>query len=200
MRFFLACVMMAAFLFPAGSALAAPPTLGWGAEVNAGRCDTSGRPVVNVVHKVTGSVDSGEAGNYWAYSRYNKRIQLWDQGEGVYCAVVGYLGRFSGVAGQQSPGNTEPLDGDENGTFQGGYRAIVSGELLAQPGWPTRGQLGAFDYECDIAGNCPGAVNWLAQYFESGYAFEYEWWGWIYRGGRHGTWVNSSDGNAGDVV
>ena len=41
--------------------------------------------------------------------------------------------------------------------------------------------------------------NWVGQYFESGYNFTYEWWGWIYHAGKHGTWVNSIDGNSGDI-
>ena len=193
----------AALLFLAGSALASPPTLNWGTEVNAGECETKGSPVVNVTHKVVDSVDPGVAG-YWASEDYNRRIQLWDQGGGVYCAIVSYQGHFTGVAGQQSPYNTEPLDGDEDGAFQGGYRMIISGDLLTEPSWPTRGPVDTVDYECTtpvgFAVDCPGAVNWIDQYFEPGYAYEYEWWGWIYHGGRHGTWVNSSDGNAGDIT
>jgi hypothetical protein len=195
----LTVALTAALLLLAAPAMAAPPSLNWGTEVNAGECETTGSPVVNVTHEVVNSVDSGEGGNNWAFEDYNKRIQLWDQGEGVYCAVVSYQGHFTGVAGQQSPGNTEPLDGDEGGTFHGGYRAVISGELLTGPTWPTRGRIGVIDYECDIGGNCPGSVNWINQYFQSGYGFEYDWWGWIYHGGRYGTWVNSSDGNAGDI-
>lgn len=199
----LALSLTAALLALAAPALAAPPSLNWGTEVNAGECETTGSPVVNVTHKVLNSVDSGLAG-YWASEDYNKRIQLWDQGDGVYCAVVSYEGHFTGVAGQQSPYNTEPLDGDENGAFQGGYRGIISGNLLAKPTWSTRGRVSTVDYECTspvgFKVDCPGSVNWVDQYFQPGYKFSYDWWGWIYHGGRHGTWVNSSDGNAGDIT
>ena len=198
-----AIALTVGLLLFAGSALAAPPGLNWGTEVNAGSCDTTGSPVVNVTHKVVNSVDSGLAG-YWASEDYNRRIQLWDQGEGVYCAVVSYQGHFTGVAGQQSPGNAEPLDGDEGGAFEGGYRMTITGVLSAAPAWPIRGQIGAIDYECTVpvgfVVSCPGQVNWIDQYFESGYARKYEWWGWIYHGGRYGTWVNSSDGNSGDIA
>jgi len=199
----LTVTLTAALLFFAASAPAAPPGLNWGAEVNAGKCQTKGSPVVNVTHEVVDSVDSGLAG-YWASEDYNKRIQLWDQGDGVYCAVVSYLGHFTGVAGQQSPDDTEPLDGSERGSFQGGYRMIITGDLLAEPTWPARGQLGVIDYECTtpvgFAVSCPGSVNWIDQYFDSGYHKEYAWWGWIYHGGRYGVWVNSSDGNAGNIA
>lgn len=186
-------------LFSAASAIAAPPTLNWGAQINGSSCDKSRRPVVNVTHKVINSVDSGTAGNFWAFVNYNKRIRFWDQGDGTYCAVVSYLGKFAGVDGEQSPGNTEPLDGDERGTFQGGYRITITGDLRESATWPTRGRIGVIDYDCDIAGDCPGSVNWLGQYFQSS-SYKYDWWGWTYKGGRHGTWVNSSDGNAGDIT
>jgi hypothetical protein len=195
----LALALTVALLVFAASALAAPPNVNWGTQVNAGECATTGSPVVNVTHKVVNSVDSGVGGNNWAFEDYNKRIQVWDQGGGAYCAVVSYLGHFTGVAGQQSPGNTAPLDGDEDGTFQGGYRAVITGDLLVEPTWPTRGRIGVIDYGCDIGGNCPGAVSWVDQYFQASSKFKYAWWGWIYHGGRHGTWVNSSDGNAGDI-
>lgn len=184
----------------AAPAPAAPPALNWGSQVSADQCETTGRPVVNISYEVINSVDSGTGGNNWAFESYDKRIQLWDQGGGVYCAVVGYLGRFFGVSGEQSPGNTEPLDGDERGTFQGGYRATVTGDLLDEAAWPTHGQAGVVDYECDIDGNCPGSVDWVGQYFQPGAALELVWWGWIYHGGRYGVWVNSSDGNAGDIT
>jgi len=196
-------VSAVAFLFLSGSALAAPPGLNWGTEVNAGECERAGSPVVNATHKVVDSVDSGLAG-YWASEDYNRRIQLWDQGGDTYCAIVSYQGHFTGVAGQQSPGNTETLDGDESGAFEGGYRMEISGDLRAEPSWPTRGHVGVVDYECTtpvgFVVSCPGQVNWIAQYFESGYAYGYEWWGWIYHGDRQGTWINSSDGNSGDIA
>jgi hypothetical protein len=183
-----------------GTASAAPSTLNWGTEVNASECTPSGAPVVNVVEKVLNGVDSGEGGNYWAFSNYTRHIQVWATSTNdEYCAVVQYSGRFYGEEGQTSPGNNEALDGDEDGTFQGGYRATITGSLLESPGWKTRGSVGTVDYDCDIDGNCDGYVDWVAQYFGGGYGFSYEWWGWIYHGGRFGTWVNSIDGNSGDI-
>lgn len=179
-------------------ATAAPPQLNWGPQTNASKCRTKGKPTVNVAHKVVNSIDSG-FGGYWAFIDYNRQIQAWDQGGGTYCAVVRYQGRFDGEAGQQSPGNVEPLDGDENGVLHGGYRAVITGELLGSPAWPTRGFLGVIDHECTIAGACPGNVDWVEQYFGPKYGFSFAWWGWIYRGGQHGTWVNASTGSSGDI-
>jgi hypothetical protein len=195
-------VASAAVLVLGAQLLAGPtrPTLSWGSQVNAGVCNTSGAPVINVTFKVINDADSGQSGNYWAFDSSNKSIQVWAQTDGTYCAVVKYAGKFDAVAGQTSPGNlATPLTGKEDGTFEGGYIATIDGTLLAAPSWKTRGNLGTFDYQCDITGNCPGAPDWLAAYFTNVVTFDQTWWGWIYHGVRN-SWVNSSDGNLGDVL
>jgi hypothetical protein len=174
------------------------PTLNWGATVNAGSCNTGGAPVINVTEKIVGDVDSGLSG-YWAFDTYNRSIQVWDQHNGTYCAVVRYSGKFDAVAGQTSPGdNAASLTGNEDGTFEGGYIATITGTLLGTPLWRTRGNVGTFDYQCSLSGVCLNRVSWLDQYFNSVDDFSYGWWGWIYHG-THNSWVNSSTGNAGDV-
>src|SRR5581483_5087317 len=61
----------------AGLAQAAPRAqLNRGSQVNAGTCDQSGSPVVNVVQKVKNDVDSG-FGGYWATDEYSRTIKLW---------------------------------------------------------------------------------------------------------------------------
>lgn len=178
----------------------AAPKLAWQKEVSQTQCDAIGKPVINVQQKVLNDVDSGEAGNYWAFDTAERHIQVWAQSDGTYCAVVSYAGKFDGVAGQTSPGDGGTLSGDEKGTFQGGYRATITGTLLASPLWPARGSVGKTDYQCDISGVCPGYVSWIGQYFEPSYGFDYEWWGWIYHGGKYGVWINSVDGNTGDIL
>ena len=177
-----------------------PLTLNWGQHLNARACDASGPPVINVMVKVRNDADSGEAGNFWAFDDYNKQIQVFPQADGTYCAIVRSTGgKFDAQAGQTSPGGGNTLSGNDDGTFEGGYMATIDGTLLANPAWRTHGNVGTVDYACDLAGNCPGVVSWLGQYFARGYSFEYQWWGWIYHAGRNGTWVNSIDGNAGDI-
>jgi len=191
-------IMLASTALPA---FASPEHLNWGSQINAGQCPKVGKPVVNVVQKVVNDVDSGQAGNYWAFDNLNRQIQVWaTNSSGEYCAEVSYQGKFDGQAEQISPGNTGILDGSEDGTFQGGYNATITGTLLSNPLWQTRGSVGTTDYNCDLSGNCPGYVSWIGQYFNSGYNFLYNWWGWIYHGGNNGTWVNSSDGNSGDIT
>lgn len=175
------------------------PNLPWERQVNPHQCDRVGRPVINVVGRVVNDADSGEAGNYWAFDNIVRHIQVWLQTDGSYCVLVQMEGRFDAQAGQTSPGAGGTLNGTEDGSFEGGYRAIIRGTLKSDPDWATRGNVGKIDYQCDLSGNCPGYVSWPGQYFEAGYTFDYAWWGWIYRAGRNGTWINSIDGNSGDI-
>ena len=177
-------------------------TLNWQKELNKKKCDNLiGSPIINVTQKVSNDADSGIAGNYWAFDSYKRDIKVWKTNTpGVFCAIVKYHGEFKAVAGQKSPGNTGILTGKEHGSMEGGYRAVITGSLLENPTWRKKGSVGKFDYKCDINGNCPGRVNWSDQYFTAGYTFEQPWWGWIYRAGRNGTWVNAVSGNLGDIL
>ncbi len=201
MKLHKALIALTAVGIVGGSVLASngKPTLNWGSEVNAGRCVKPGKQVINVKQEVKNSVDSGIAGNYWAFDNYQREIQVWQQEGGTYCALVRYQGKFDGQDGQRSPGNGGNLNGSEDGTFEGGYRATITGSLKTNPSWAKNGNIGSVDYKCDINGTCPGAVNWTGIYFNSP-SFSYDWWGWIYHGGKFGTWVNSVDGNKGDIL
>jgi hypothetical protein len=192
-----------------GPAMAAPstPHLNWGSEVNLGQCP-DGKLVINVTQRAINSIDSGVA-SWWAYANYNRQIQVRETAPGTFCAVVRYEGDFTTVAGP-SPQNTDTIAAGITGTWQGGYRMTITGSLLATPSWPTRGSVGVTDYACTWTDDgdgvfeygeesCSGAVNWLDQYF-TGWSYSYDWWGWVYHGGRNGTWVNSSDGNQGDIT
>lgn len=194
-----------------GQAMAAPdaPHLNWGSEVNPGRCP-GGKLVINVTQRVINSLDSGTGGNWWAADNYERQIQVRQTGTDTFCAVVRYQGDFTTYAGP-SPQNTDTIAAGITGTFQGGYRMTITGSLLSAPSWSTRGRIGVTDYACTWTDDgdgvfefgeetCSGAINWLDQYFSSGYSFAYDWWGWVYHGGRNGTWVNSSDGNQGDIT
>lgn len=201
-------ITMVAFmglLMLGGQVMAAPSVhLNWGSEVNPGQCDGPlGKLVINVTHKVTNDLDSGLAG-WWAYDDYKKHIQVWQVDTNTFCAVVRYQGSFVTNDGP-SPMNTDTIDAEIEGTFEGGYRATITGTLNSSPTYyRTKGNIGTFDYGCDIKTD-PGdrstctLFNWVATYFTSP-IFTYEWWGWVYHGGSNGTWVNSSDGNQGDIT
>ncbi len=190
-------LMLGAMALPA---FASTEHLNWGSQINAGQCTKVGKPVVNIVQKVVNDVDSGQAGNYWAFDNITRQIQVWATGTSEeYCAEVSYQGKFDAQDEQPSPGNTGVLDGSEDGTFQGGYSATITGTLRIDPLWQTRGSVGTTDYQCDLNANCPGYISWTGKYFSSVSGFDYNWWGWIYRNGNH-VWVNSSNGNSGDIL
>lgn len=113
--------------------------------------------------------------------------------------MVRYLGSFVTDDGP-SPGNTDTIAAGIEGTFEGGYRGTITGTLNPSPSYRTKGNIGTFDYGCDVdTGSCTSLFSWLATYFTS-YSFSYDWWGWVYHGGDNGTWVNSLDGNQGDIT
>lgn len=186
---------------PAAASNSSTFHLDFGEQLAASNCNGSGAPIVNVSQKISNDADSGTAGNYWGLDTFSRTIQVWKTGDKSYCAMVRYEGKFAGVVGQTSPGNTGTLTGNEAGTITGGYKAtITNATLLTKPEWKTNGSVGSTDYMCDSSGNCPGAINWVDQYFAPGYNFDQPWWGWIYRAGGNKVWVNASSGNQGDIL
>lgn len=188
---------VAAFLLSALPVLASPGSLHLGSkgQLDPKACAAEGKVVINVEEKVLNDADSGFQGNYWAFDSYTRHIKVWQTGPDTWCATVKYEGKFEAVEGQKAPGVSGTIGADVDGNLNGGYRATFTGTLLADPSWPTHGNVGTIDYECDLNANCPGRVDWVAQYFGPGYTnFDQPWWGWIYKSnGHHGTWLNEID-------
>ena len=164
-------------------------------------------PIINVTQKVQNDVDSG-IGGYWAFDYYTRHIKVWktpSEADNTYCGIVVYGGKFYAVPGQVGPGDSAALintstNAPVNGDMSGGYRATITGNLLSSPTWSTNGNVGTTNYQCNIGAVCPGRISWLDQYFSPSYGFAYSWWGWKYNGGSHGTWINSQDGNSGNIL
>lgn len=164
-----------------------------------------GNPVINVTQKVQNDVDSGFGGNNWAFDYYTRHITIWQtstptEGNPTYCAIVTYNGKFYAIPGQQGPGGTGALidtstDAPVNGDMFGGYRDIITGNLRTTPsnGWSTNGNVGTTNYQCNISATCPGIVSWRDMYFSTISSDTMPWWGWQYKGGSHGTWINAID-------
>lgn len=204
-------VMILSFISMGGYTIAGPAgsakcQLNWGEELNSEQCP-DGELVINVTHKAINGLDSGVK-DWWAFVDCNRHIQVWQVASDTFCAVVQYKGKFVTLAGD-SPGGTDTINAGIEGTFHGGYRMTITGILKTDPVYPTKGNIGTFDYECEAI-NYPSHVNacnnlwiWQDEYFESGYGKSHEWWGWIYRGGKNGTWVNldpAAGGNCGDIT
>ncbi len=171
-----------------------------GKEVNASVCNQSLPPVVNIKYSVTNDADSGTLGNVWAFDNYNKTVQVWPQTDGSFCAVVKYMGQFVTNAGDSPQAATTDgtVGAGVQGTFEGGYIGTFSGVL--NNGLQTNGDLGLYDYSCDLAYNCPGIFNWLNEYFPGNTNFAQSFWGWNYQAGSNGSWANVSTGNSGDIT
>ncbi len=187
-------------------------------ELSKSACGSKlGEPLVNVTEKVRNDVDSGFGSTvWWAFDYYNRHIQVWQTGSNensnTYCAIVTYDGQFYAVPGQVGPGNNPSgalIDSPVVGDMSGGYRATFNGTFAPITGtgaWPTHGNVGTVDYKCNITGsNSCTFVDWVAKYFP-GYdqnSFAQPWWGWIYRAGDHGTWVNAinvTQPNSGNIL
>lgn len=210
-RQLIAIVSVSLTLLALPALAAPPPNLNWGARIANTHCepDQAGPPVLNINRRVLNSLDSGFGDDiWWARDDYKQKVTVYPMEPGTWCVVSSFQGRFHGLAGFDTPNDNGQLSGDEHGSFQGGYHAVIEGELKPRTefGWPARGFVGTFDYACDPDASrgtfppvCPGSVDLFGQYFEADYSLAYEWWGWVYRGGRAGTFVNASDGSEGDI-
>jgi len=223
-------VAMVSFSIVQPTAAAPGIHLNWGTQLNAAECDKAGGTlVINVTHHVVNDIDSAVGGGFWAVDEYNRHIQVWflgtdgnggieaeafgatttANGVDVYCAVVKYQGSFVTDDGPSPGGSDQFIAAGIEGTFEGGYRAVITGPLKSNPTFRSRGFIGSFNYGCNVEtdpGNrstCTGLFNWLSEYFDtadSNFNYTLQWWGWIYKTGRYGTWVNASTGNQGDIT
>jgi hypothetical protein len=118
---------------------------------------------------------------------------VWQTGATSFCAIVRFEGSFTTVAGN-SPQNTDPdIAAGITGNSEGGYRALFTGTLNPSPAYPSRGDLGTFDYGwdgTDSGANTITPFDWSQIYFGTG-NLNLVWWGWIYRTPHNGTWVNA---------
>ena len=162
-----------------------------GQNLNASKCVTSGKPIVNVTFKVLNDADSGVGlSQAWALDNFNRRVQVWDQGNGTFCAISQYDGQFVTYGGTTGPDGSGTLGAGIKGTAQGGYTALFSG--VFHPTLQTNGNIGTYDYACDQNFNCTGSqFSWISSYFTSAPVdLPLTYWSWTYRAGNNGTWVN----------
>jgi hypothetical protein len=194
----IATAVLASMLPVVTAAANSDATLNFGSELNAAAC--GGTPIIAVTQTVLNDADSGFGGNAWAFDNYTRQIKVFQLSDGTFCATTHYEGRFTTNAGISPSGNSTVSAGI-TGSFVGGYRATqFTGTLLAPPAFSTHGNIGTFDYRCDLTFTCPGYLDWLTLYFSTTSGFNLDWWGWIYHGGQNGTWVNASIGSTGDIT
>jgi hypothetical protein len=158
--------------------------------------------VVNVSFRLIDDYDSGVAGNAWANDTVHRELRIWQVTPGMFCATVTDWGKFDTFAGP-SPNGTGTVTAGIPGSIRGGeVTGVFPGTLNPAPAYPTRGNIGfdnTFDLHCTAAYTCPGAKPTIDSYV-SGYDGRLQWWGWQYVTDSHGIWVNSVDGNSGDIT
>lgn len=163
-------------------------------------CNGAGATLlVNVTFTVENDADSGFAGNEWASDAIHRKLRIWREADGSYCAVAGDTGSFTTLAGT-SPNRTGTVPAGVTGRLQGGYVATFTGTLAATAPYASHGHLGSFDLQCDASFNCPGAHPSFTSYFDPTPSYTLTGWGWIYRTAENGTWVNQATGSSGDIT
>jgi hypothetical protein len=191
-------LLLLACTVPAASAAPGPPARLNKQELQPRTCG-KGRVGGDVVPRGVNAVDSGTKGNFWAFDDYTRSIKVWRVGDRNFCTIVTYTGVFRTIAGV-SPGGSGTISAGVTGRFEGGYRMDFGGTLRPRPNRRMHGAIGTINYGCDASGNCPGSVYWVTLYFSNVTGDDFDWWGWLYKAGKHGSWLNAVDGAKGDIV
>jgi hypothetical protein len=72
---------------------------------------------------------------------------------------------------------------------------------IFSPTVPTTGHIGDVDAGCNQQGECTStAYRVTSRYFARVNSIQFGWFSVKYDGGSHGTFVQSTDGNVGDIT
>jgi hypothetical protein len=196
-----------------GTAVVLSPSA-WAASYGSAQLDSSNckinkktTTIANVNFRIINDYDSGIAGNAWANDTIHRELRIFQTSPHHFCATVTDTGKFTTFAGP-SPQNTGHLAKDIQGTMTGGYIVNdIAGDVVADPAYPTRGDIGrdgfqdnTFDLHCTDAYTCTGNKPGISDYITGWNGETLNWWGWQYVTSHNGTWINSIDGNSGDIT
>ena len=157
--------------------------------------------LVNVHFTVVNDFDSGFAGNAWANDSIDRQLQIWQLDDGTFCARVSDHGKFVTFAGASPSGAS---------TVAAGIKAVSSRaatSLRSSPGrLPRRCRRTATSAPSTWRAPTPTTARVhptvracsTPSYFSSTSGAGLAQWGWIYRAGKHGTWLNQDDVAAAD--
>jgi hypothetical protein len=189
----------------------AATALGGGTPVRAPQCSAptamggGAKVVANVTYTLKNDYDydSGVAGNAWANDTINRHLQVFNLGNGTYCAVVNDTGSFLTFAGL-SPGQLvrcSMVSAGITGQIKGGYTTTTfTGTLDLAPIYALTGNLGTFDKACTDAYTCTGVYPSYLSYISTISGDSLANWGWSYHTAKNGDWVNAASGNSGDIT
>jgi hypothetical protein len=188
-----------ASLFAAASAVAAPGLKLDQQDLASKVCKPAGsgaRQLVDVHYTLVNDYDSGFAGNAWANDTIDRHLRVYGLADGTFCANVEDHGSFVTLTGT-SPSGASTVAAGIKGSIDGGYNTTFFTGTF-DPSKATRGNLGTFDLQCTDAYTCPGTHPSYRDYFSSASGDDLAQWGWIYKTGKHGTWLNQDDVAAAD--
>lgn len=158
--------------------------------------DAHTKQLVDVHYTLLNDRDSGFAGNDWANDTIDRHLRIWDEGNSTYCAQIEDHGKFTTFAGD-SPSSFSTVSAGITGDLEGGYITSNIAGSFTTANYAAKGDLGTFDLSSDTP------PSWKS-YFAPGYtADEFSAWGWIYKAGGNGTWLNAQDvpkESSGDIV
>ena len=194
------CACVAAVGVFAGSAFAFESA----ASVSFPSLTCSGTLLVDVSARILNEADGGILRNVWALDAFNERARVWQTSPpsapgtpGHYCVVQNYSGSFVSFAGR-SPENTGWITAGVTGSLVSVQRFELAATF--HPIVPTSGFLGIFDLQCDYRGVCPGDIRFSTLFFQQITGFSGSALASVYFGGEHGTWIQTSLGDLGDIT
>ena len=187
-------VALAIAVVSIASALSAAPTL----AVAKPGCSEQKTLVVDATQGIANVDDIGVAGNVWALDTVLERIRIWQVGTNSFCVRRDDVGSFTSFAGL-SPAGTGTVSGGVTGSLVGTSYLSISG--IFSPSVPTTGHIGDIDAGCDQQGQCTStAYRVTNRYFARVNTVKFGWFSATYGGGSHGTFIQSTDGNVGDIT
>jgi hypothetical protein len=149
-----------------------------------------------VVHvELTNRSDSGEDGNNWARDNMKRQFRITEVSPGEYLVIIADVGKFTSIAGQQTPGNDDGaavFGSSVTGNINGGWSA----SLTAPADFATFDKS-ALPETINGDGISTGAMVGSLFTGESAVSLGDDWsWNYSYKGQK---WLNSVTGNEGNI-
>ena len=160
-----------------------------GPQTNPSACP-DGKQVVNVTYTLTNDLDSAVGGQNWANDTLNRHLQIFQTGDGQYCAVLSDNGSFVTLGTVDPATGLQPLAAGINGVINGGYNTGNYASSFTGD-YATKGNLGTFDANSAH----PSILS-----YTPAWPFSQPYWGWQYHTAKNGDWVNAAAGNSGDIT
>jgi hypothetical protein len=154
--------------------------------------------IVDVTQGIANVDDVGVSGNVWALDTVLERIRMWQVGTNNFCVRRDDVGSFTSFAGV-SPAGTGTVSGGVTGSLIGTDFLRIGG--IFSPTVPTTGYIGTVDAGCNQQGQCTDtSYRVVSRYFARANSINFGWFAVTYDGGSHGTFLQSTDGNVGDIT